>query len=108
MTPFKKNTNEDQIPLISNIEAYVLSALSDGAEHYGLQMIKDSEGRLKRGTIYVTLSRMEAKGYIKSRKEKEIPPHGTVPRRQYRIDAPGEAALEKWIAFHATPIKVLA
>jgi DNA-binding PadR family transcriptional regulator len=32
-------------------------------ELYGLQLVAASRGRLKRGTVYVTLRRMEEKGY---------------------------------------------
>ena len=41
---------------------------------FGLQLVAASKGRLKRGTVYVTLGRMEEKGYITS--TLEDPPPG--------------------------------
>ncbi len=38
-------------------------------ELFGLQMVELSDGRLKRGTVYVTLGRMQEKGYLESRQE---------------------------------------
>ena len=38
-------------------------------ERYGLELVADSNGRLKRGTVYVTLGRMEQKGLVESRIE---------------------------------------
>ena len=50
---------------------------------YGLELVGASRGRLKRGTVYVTLGRMEDKGLVASRVE-EAPAHaGGLPRRLY-------------------------
>jgi DNA-binding PadR family transcriptional regulator len=38
---------------------------------YGLKLIKASDERLKRGTVYVTLGRMEEKGFVRSRIDQE-------------------------------------
>ncbi len=53
-------------------------------ELFGLQMVELSGGRLKRGTVYVTLGRMVEKGYLESRQEPL--PEGAIglPRRLYR------------------------
>ena len=47
-------------------------------------MVELSDGRLKRGTVYVTLGRMQEKGYLESRQEPL--PEGAIglPRRLYR------------------------
>ena len=47
-------------------------------------MVELSGGRLKRGTVYVTLGRMQEKGYLESRQEPL--PEGAIglPRRLYR------------------------
>ena len=50
-------------------ESLILELLVDGGELYGLQLVAASRRRLKRGTVYVTLGRMEEKGYISSRLE---------------------------------------
>ena len=48
-------------------------------EAYGLELVSASRGRLKRGTVYVTLGRMEEKGYITSRLEDAPPEAGGCP-----------------------------
>ena len=50
---------------VSPKELLVLELLRH-QELYGLQLVAASRGRLKRGTVYVTLGRMEEKGYITS------------------------------------------
>jgi DNA-binding PadR family transcriptional regulator len=47
-------------------EELILDLLGD-EEKFGLDLVKESEGALKRGTIYVTLSRMEKRGVIVAR-----------------------------------------
>ena len=55
-------------------------------------MVDGSEGNLKRGTIYVTLYRMEQKGLIESRAEARPLPEVGIPRRLYRSTGLGERA----------------
>jgi DNA-binding PadR family transcriptional regulator len=69
-------------------------------EWYGLELVKNSGGALKRGTIYVTLGRLEAKGFLESRKEslaEFTTDSGTVPvipRRLYKITGLGAKVLD--------------
>ncbi len=63
---------------------------------YGLELVAASEGSLKRGTVYVTLGRMEAKGYVSSRQEDEPPPQGGMPRRLYEATAYGRELFGAW------------
>jgi DNA-binding PadR family transcriptional regulator len=72
------------MPSISATEALIIELLQDD-ERFGLELIEHSGRRLKRGTIYVTLSRMEAKGFVESRQEER--PAGAIglPRRLYRV-----------------------
>jgi DNA-binding PadR family transcriptional regulator len=63
---------------------------------YGLQLVAASRRRLKRGTVYVTLGRMEAKGYIASRLEDPPAEAGGLPRRLYRPTALGRRVLAVW------------
>ena len=58
-----------------------------------------SDGRLKRGTVYVTLGRLEAKGLIGSEQEAGHPGAIGLPRRIYRITALGERVLRAWTSF---------
>ena len=60
--------NEKPIRLSAK-ESVILELLYDNQERYGLELVRMSEGELKRGTIYVTLNRMEEKLYISSRHE---------------------------------------
>ena len=61
-----------------------MELLAHEGELFGLQMVEQSDGRLKRGTVYVTLGRMQEKGYLESRQE--ALPEGAIglPRRLYR------------------------
>ena len=70
-------------PRLSAKEALVLDLLCDQPGLYGLQLVEASSGALKRGTVYVTLGRMEDKGYVLSRVDEDAPEHGGMPRRRY-------------------------
>jgi len=74
----------------------VLDLLASDGELYGLQMVAASKRRLKRGTIYVTLGRMERKGYIRSRLEDAPPQAGGLPRRLYTLTPVGRRVLAAW------------
>ena len=63
---------------------------------YGLQLVAASRKRLKRGTVYVTLGRMEEKGYILSRLEPAPAETGGLPRRVYEATAFGRRVLAAW------------
>jgi DNA-binding PadR family transcriptional regulator len=76
------------MPSISGTEALIIELLGEG-ERFGLELIEASDGRLKRGTIYVTLSRMEAKGFVVSRQEERSPGAIGLPRRMYRVTGYG-------------------
>ena len=71
---------------VSPTERTILELLltNEGSELYGLEMIQASKGALKRGTIYVTLQRMERKGLVASRTEPRPKPEIGIPRRMYR------------------------
>lgn len=59
-------------------------------------MVAASRRRLKRGTVYVTLGRMEEKGYITSRLEDAPPQAGGLPRRIYKPTSLGRRVLTAW------------
>ena len=82
-------------PSISSREYLVLQQLRDG-EKYGLELVSASGGALKRGTVYVTLGRMERKGFVESRQEPL--PLGAIglPRRLYRATGYGLKVLEAY------------
>ena len=74
---------EPKPPSISATESLILDLL-EVRERYGLQLVDASAKRLKRGSIYVTLGRMEAKGFVTSRQEERTPGAIGLPRRLYR------------------------
>jgi DNA-binding PadR family transcriptional regulator len=65
---------------------------------FGLQLVEESGGALKRGTVYVTLGRMQDKGYVESWTEPQSPGAIGLPRRLYRPTAYGLQVLEVWEA----------
>jgi PadR family transcriptional regulator, regulatory protein PadR len=83
-------------PTLSAKERLVLELLAGEGELYGLQMVAASKRRLKRGTIYVTLGRMERKGFITSRLENAPPQAGGLPRRLYTLTAAGRHLHAAW------------
>jgi PadR family transcriptional regulator PadR len=84
------------VPSLSVKEALILQMLAMGKEMYGLQLVDSSSGELKRGTVYVTLSRMEGKGFIVSRKEEQPAEAIGLPRRLYKITGVGAQTLHAW------------
>lgn len=85
------NNLKNQFPTLSYKEFLILEMLIARGEMFGLEMVEDSEGKLKRGTIYVLLQRMGKKGYVESREEPRSSPEIGIPRRQYRVTGLGEA-----------------
>lgn len=79
-------------PKLSKTEFAVLDLLRSGREMYGLEMVKASNGVLKRGSVYVYLTRMSEKGYVSSRTEKN-PNDPGMPRRKYKIEGLGQRVL---------------
>lgn len=71
---------------VSHNERLILSLLSSGGPSYGLQLVAASDGRLKRGGIYVTLGTMEHKGLVSSEPQDD-------GRRVYRLEGLGHRAL---------------
>ena len=86
------------LPKLSQTELTIILLLQEGGELFGLQMVERSEGRLKRGTVYVTLGRMQEKGYLESRQEPL--PEGAIglPRRLYRPTGLAMRILAAWKA----------
>jgi PadR family transcriptional regulator, regulatory protein PadR len=78
---------------LSPKESLILELLIGEREMYGLQLVAASRRRLKRGTVYVTLGRMEEKGYLTSRLEDQPPSAGGLRRRLYEPTALGRRVL---------------
>ena len=80
-------------------EQLILELLADAGPMYGLLLVERSGGALKRGTVYVTLGRMEAKGLVTSEQETPHPGAIGLPRRIYRATALGERVYMAWQTF---------
>jgi PadR family transcriptional regulator len=90
---------QNDVAALPGKERLILELLVSEGPMYGLQLVERSSGALKRGTVYVTLGRMEGKGFIESHQE-PVPPGGIgLPRRIYRPTAVGERLLRAWTAF---------
>lgn len=87
-----------RLPTLSQKEFVILQLLAGVGEMYGLELVGASEGSLKRGTVYVTLGRMEEKGYVTSRLEEAPPSAGGLPRRIYAPTPLGRQLLKTWTA----------
>lgn len=88
----------DSLPKFSATERLIIELLVEHDELFGLQMVELSGGVLKRGTVYVTLGRMQEKGYLESRQEPL--PAGAIglPRRLYRPTGLALRVLAAWRA----------
>ncbi|MEM1056772.1 MAG: PadR family transcriptional regulator [Bacteroidota bacterium] len=84
------------LPRLSQKQALILDLLTRAGDSYGLELVKGSGGQLKRGTVYVTLDRMEDKGLVESWTEAAPEGHRGPPRRKYRVTGHGAAALVNW------------
>jgi DNA-binding PadR family transcriptional regulator len=91
------NTAKSELPRLSSTEHLILELLA-GNEMFGLQLVEESKGALKRGTVYVTLGRMQDKGYVESWTETPSPGAIGLPRRLYRPTGYGLRVLQAWAA----------
>lgn len=91
-------------PRMSSKEQLILELLmAHRAAMYGLEIVTASRGHLKRGTVYVTLARMEDKGLVVSRQEDPPADAGGLPRRLYTPTALGR----RFVQAHAQLAKLL-
>jgi len=84
------------IPRLADTERLILNRLAQHGQEFALRLADRSGGALKRGTVYITLQRMESKGYVESTVE---PQHVGVigrPRRWYRPSEYGKQVLNAW------------
>lgn len=87
----EEKSNDAGLPLLSNKEYLILDMLIQiKRELFGLEMVEASDGELKRGTIYVTLQRMQEKGLVDSRPESRPAPEIGIPRRLYSVTGHGQ------------------
>lgn len=80
-------------PKLSNLEYAILDVLRYGRDMYGLEIVKESDGRVKRGSVYVTLARMSEKEYVTMKAEEDAN-HPGLPRHRYKITGHGDRVLK--------------
>jgi PadR family transcriptional regulator len=77
----------------------LLAAMRLGDDAYGARLMEELEAsigrRVSRGSVYVTLDRLEDKGWIASETSASRPERGGRPRRVVRVQPEGVAALRK-------------
>jgi PadR family transcriptional regulator, regulatory protein PadR len=87
------------VPTLPATERLILEMLvANGEPMFGLAMVTASHGKLKRGSVYVTLSRLENKGFVESEQEPLRQGAIGLPRRLYTVTALGKRALKAWNA----------
>ena len=85
--------------MITPTESLILSLLiARPAGAYGSELVNVSGDKLKRGTVYTLLGRLEDKGLVKS-KEDPPTPELALPRTSYRITAQGQRAFREFGEF---------
>ncbi|MEO0398011.1 MAG: PadR family transcriptional regulator [Pseudomonadota bacterium] len=72
-------------------ENIILENLASGGAMFGLQLV-DRDKRLKRGSIYVLLNRLEKKGFVKTSAEDVQDPDG-LKRRRFIITGKGRKVM---------------
>ena len=94
MTKSKTEERTSAATTMSATEYLIMSLLigNGGREMYGMQMIGKAQGKLKKGTIYVLLGRLEEKGYVRGRTE--MVEGSAIPRRMYRPTGHGHKVFE--------------
>lgn len=80
----------------------MLAVLRLGAGAYGVTVREELERETSRalslGTIYKTLGRLEAKGYLRSRKGEPTPERGGRRKKLYQVTASGLATIQASLA----------
>jgi len=94
---------DPHLPRLSPKEALIFELLGS-QECYGLELVRNSGDKLKRGTVYVTLQRMEDKGLIESYVKEKPPTESGIPRRMYRVTGHGARV---WHA-HQVAVAIMA
>lgn len=81
---------------ISEKEGVILGLLTSQVEMYGRQLVRESDGLLKAGGIYVQLERLAGKGLVTSRLAERQEGESGLPKRLFRLTAQGKSAFEAY------------
>ncbi len=78
----------------------LLAVIRIGDEAYGVRILDEIEGRtsraVSRGALYITLDRLEAKGYITSKLGEPTPARGGRAKRYVTVTAAGKKGLREF------------
>jgi len=72
----------------SGMQLLILQLLADGRGRYGLELVRESNGKLKRGTIYTTLYRMQKEGWLIPEQDM-TPGLSGIPKTRYSLSEKG-------------------
>jgi DNA-binding PadR family transcriptional regulator len=87
-----QHTTQPSTSMITATEALILSLLANkSVGAYGSELLHLSEGKLKRGSVYTLLSRLEDAGFVKGAEEAPTVEFASA-RTRYRITAAGHRA----------------
>jgi DNA-binding PadR family transcriptional regulator len=85
--------------MISPTEAMIIGLLARaGRGAYGSELMHMSDGKLKRGSVYSLLGRLEKAGYVKTIEDPPTEAYA-LPRTLYKITAHGAAAHREFAEF---------
>ena len=77
----------------------MLAILRDGADAYGVSITQEIQRETRRdvtlASVYTTLARLEAKGYVTSELGKPTAARGGRRKRHYRVTTAGRRALRQ-------------
>ena len=76
-------------------------AAAPAQEQYGFMRVKESDGAIKPGTVYVLQGRLAARGLVQSRRA--LDSRNTVPRRLNLVTQLGREACTTWRACFPAP-----
>lgn len=82
------------LPRLAGKEWVILRLLMERGPMYGMQLVRANRDELKRGTVYVTLKRMIAKGYVETHGHEDSKSLGGRRRPRYRPTRYGARVLE--------------
>ncbi len=90
----------DSLGQFEQLVLTAVMALRDGA--YGMPIYSKvcelADRQVNLGSVYVTLDRLQNKGYVASTVAEGTPERGGKPKRFYRLEAAGLRALEESVA----------
>lgn len=92
----------------SEQEETILDMLCKGKKLYGLQMVEESKEKLKLGSIYVHLYKLENKQILFAEEDALRPNEYGKPRKLYSLTNYGKQLYECWVKYRQDTAEILA